>query len=134
MITLGNTSIRCVLAPGHTYGTMAFFFHATAGETARYVGYWGGVGFLTVYGGFCRDYGLPVGKHLRMAESIQKLRQEPVELMLGNHPPQNCTLEKRTWMWEHPGENPFVNPAGWTEFLDTVETRLAEFVALGYGD
>lgn len=50
IITLGNTSIRCVLTPGHTHGTMTFFFDARDedGNTLR-AGYMGGCGMLTVY-------------------------------------------------------------------------------------
>jgi len=57
-----------------------------------------------------------------------------VEITLGNHPAQNCTLEKRQWMLEHPGENPFIHPDGWQTFLTAMTERLAEFVAAGYGD
>lgn len=122
IITLGNTSIRCRLVPGHTYGTMAFFFDAVD-ETGKrlHVGYFGGCGFLTTYRGYCRDMKLPEEKLERMGESIRKVYDEPVDIVIGNHPSQNDTIGKRDWMLAHPEENPFINPEGWHIFLDTLE-------------
>lgn len=131
VITLGNTSIRCVLAPGHTYGTMAFFFDVTDGSKTRRAGYYGGVGFLTMYRQYCLDMGLPVGKSEAMRQSILKLWDEPVDILLGNHPGQNCTLEKREWMLAHPEQNPFINPQAWHIFLSELEKKRQEFDAAG---
>ena len=133
VVTLGNTSITCLLAPGHTYGTMAFFFDVTDGEQILRAGYYGGTGVLTMYDQYCLDYGMPVGKVSAMKKTIQRLLQEKVDITLGNHPAQNCTLEKRQWMLDHPGENPFLNPDTWSIFLNILEERRQEFEDLGYG-
>ncbi|MBQ6685785.1 MAG: hypothetical protein IJM99_06735 [Firmicutes bacterium] len=131
-ITVGNTTVRCVLAPGHTHGTMAFFFPVTDGTTTFQAGYWGGAGFLTTYKEFCRTYGLPEDLAVRMGETIEKLRKEPVDICLGNHPNQNCTLEKRQYMIDHPGENPFLDKTSWEVFLTLQEKKRKDFEALGY--
>lgn len=133
VITLGNTSITCLLAPGHTYGTMAFFFDVTDGVQTLRAGYYGGTGMLTMYDQFCLDYGMPVGKVSAMKRTIQRLLQEKVDITIGNHPAQNCTLEKRQWMLDHPGENPFLNRESWPAFLHVLEDRRREFEDLGYG-
>ena len=88
----------------------------------------------SLHGAWCRDLGLPAKKADAMLDSVKKLRGEKVEINLGNHPPQNCTLEKRAWMKEHPGENPFLDETAWHAFLDLQTQRLKEFCALGYGD
>ena len=132
ILTVGNTSIRCVLAPGHTMGTMAFFFDAVDGKETKKVDYLGGVGFLSVYKDYCREYGLPLNKTELLKDSIEKIRPEKVDIFLGNHPYHNCTLEKRQWMIDHPGENPFINPNGWDIFLNALETRRQDFERLGY--
>ena len=131
-IKVGNTTIRCVLAPGHTHGTMAFFFPVTAGNTTLQVGYWGGAGFLTTYKEFCRTYGLPEDLAIRMGETIEKLQKESVDICLGNHPNQNCTLEKRQYMIDHPGENPFLDSSSWNIFLTLQEKKRKDFEAMGY--
>lgn len=132
IIHLGNTSIRCILAPGHTMGTMAFFFDVTDGKKCLRCGYWGGVGFLTTYKAYNREYGLPENKCALMKESIEKLRREKVDITIANHPYHNCTVEKREYMLQHPDCNPFLNADTWKIFLDTAEQRQKEFEALGY--
>jgi len=133
VIELGNTKITCILAPGHTYGTMAFFFDVSDGEKTLRAGYYGGTGVLTMYDQYCLDYGMPVGKVSAMKRTIQRLLQEHVDITLGNHPSQNCTLEKRQRMLDCPGENPFLDPKSWSAFLHVLEARRQEFEALGYG-
>lgn len=131
-ICLGNTRILCRLAPGHTWGTMAFFFTVYDGTETRRVGYWGGTGFLTMYRDYCRDMGLKEGKAEAMLQTIAMLRKEKVDITIGNHPGQNCTLEKREWMLSHPGTNPFDNPASWPAFLSNVEEKCRYFIEKGF--
>ncbi len=131
-IRLGNTDITCVLSPGHTLGTLSFFFDVYDGEKTLRAGYFGGVGLLTVYKDFCRKFGLPLDQCQRLKETFVKLRDYHVDIMLGNHPAQNRTLEKRQWMLEHPGENPFLDSDAWLQFLDAQELRRQDFEAKGY--
>lgn len=131
-ITLGNTDITCLLTPGHTCGTMTFFFDVTNGEKTLRAGYLGGAGFLTIYKEHNLEYELPLDKNRQLRESISRLKQYHVDIHLGNHPHHNCTLEKRQYMLEHPGENPFVDRRSWQVFLQDLENQSMEFAALGY--
>lgn len=128
VLQLGNTKVRCVLAPGHTYGVMAFFFEV-GGKLA---GIWGGTGITSLHGAWCRALGLPAKKAEAMLKSVEKLRPEQVEINLGNHPPQNCTLEKRQWMMEHPGDNPFIGFESWQIMLNSVEEQVRDYMEKGY--
>lgn len=128
ILQLGKVQVRCVAAPGHTYGVMAFFFEV-GGKLA---GTWGGTGMTSLHGQWCRDLGLPAKKAQAMLESVKKLRRETVQINLGNHPPQNCTLEKLAWMQEHPGENPFLGEESWKIMLDLVEEQVLDFMEKGY--
>lgn len=132
VITLGNTSIRCVLSPGHTPGTMSFFFDATDGVHRKKVGYFGGVGFLTMYREYLQEYKLEPDMLEQLRQTIINLSKISVDIFLGNHPSHNCTLEKRQYMLDHPGTNPFINPKGWQIFLEALEARRADFERLGY--
>ena len=131
-VCLGNTDITCVLSPGHTFGTMSFFFDVTDGQQTLRAGYLGGAGFLTMYKAYCSWYRLPQTKCEAMKETIQKLWPEKVDITLGNHPAQNNTLGKRKFMIENPGTNPFINPQCWHIFLSCLEERRAQFEQLGY--
>lgn len=132
VITLGDTQIHCVLSPGHTPGTMSFFFQVTDGETFLDVGYFGGVGFLPLYKAYLEEYALPSNMLEILGDTIKLLKKRQVDIFLGNHPNHNCTLEKRQYMQAHPGTNPFINRAGWNIFLDALETRRADFQQQGY--
>lgn len=131
-IRLGSTDITCVLSPGHTCGTMTFFFDVTDGERTLRAGYFGGAGLLTVYKDYCRKFDLPLNKSQMLEETLRKLKNYRVDIMLGNHPPQNRTLEKRENMLEHPGENGFLDPDAWLQFLEAQEERLRDFQSKGY--
>ena len=133
VLNFGSLEIRCEPAPGHTPGTMAFFFDVKEGEKTYHVGYYGGVGFLSVYREFLAEYNLPLSLREDFFRSLDKVYNEKVDVVLGNHPSQNGTLEKRAKMIENPnGENPFISPTEWREFLDTVKERLRVFVDMGY--
>ena len=131
-IRLGNTDIKCVLSPGHTFGTLSFFFDVYEGGQVLRAGYLGGAGFLTMYKLYCTWYHLPTNKGEVMGQTIRKLWDEPVDILLGNHPAQNNLVEKREWWLEHPEKNPFINPEAWHIFLGTLEQRRKEFEAAGY--
>ena len=128
VLTLGNTSILCRLAPGHTEGTMAFFFNVKEGDKTYRVGYFGGVGFNTLYKEYYEPMGLP-NMQQAMAETVKKMREEKVDVCLGNHPGQNCTLERREAMLREKGRNPFIDSTAWTALLDAIDERLAGYEA-----
>lgn len=132
VLTLGNTSIRCVLTPGHTGGVMTFFFDVTDGETTYHAGYFGGAGYLTAIRDYCRQFDLPENMLEQMVQSTYKVWDEPVDIMIGNHPPQNCTLEKRQWMIDHPGENPFIDPDAWHYFLTLLREGFSKAIEDGF--
>lgn len=132
IITLGNTKIRCVLAPGHTMGTLAFFFEVTDGIKKYNVGYLGGLGFLSIYKHFCKKYNLPENKCDILKKTIETMKKEAVDIVLGNHPNHNCLIEKREYMIKNHNINPFINKNAWTIFLDCLEQRRSDFERLGY--
>ena len=128
VLTLGNTSILFRLAPGHTMGTLAFFFDVTDGKCIKRAGCWGGVGFFTVYKQHSRDFGLPENKCQLFLESAKKLQTEHVDIHLGNHPENNQTLQKYQKMLDEPGCNPFLDSNAWGVFLRNLETNARKFM------
>ena len=46
---------------------------------------------------------------------------------MGNHTANVDLLNKRTYMLEHPGENPFIDPEAWKKYLDGKEKELKKF-------
>lgn len=131
-ISLGNTKIICVSAPGHSEGVMAFFFDAIDGTIKKKVGYWGGVGFFTIHKAHLLKYGLPLDLRDRLGETIIRLRKEHADITIGNHPANNKTIERYHYMREHPYDNPFIDGAVWNEQLDIMQTKLDDFIAKDY--
>ena len=131
VLTLGNTSIRCVLTPGHSPGVMSFFFDTVDNGTTYHVGYFGGAGYNTLYKKKLEQDGLPLSMRQTFLDSLQKVREEPVDIVLGNHPRQNETLQKREKMLAHPGTNPFIDPQEWKRFIDELSTNFRKFMEEG---
>jgi len=130
VITLGNTSVRCVSVPGHTMGVMAYFIELTENGETQLAGLYGGVGLNTLCRDFVLEYGVPEHRACYV-NSLEKVRYEPVTITLGNHTAQNNTLGKRQQMLDNPeGPNPFIDPAEWQRAIDQnierYHTMLAE--------
>ena len=111
VLTFGNTTIRCTMVPGHTDGCVALFFDAYNGDEVKRCGYYGGFGFNTLQ----KDYLLEIGDtglktRQVYLDSLAKVRNEKVEVFLGNHCINNDTLGRRQKQLDNPdGPNPFVD-------------------------
>ena len=132
-IRLGNTVIHCVETVGHTEGTMSFFFDVEDGGKVWHAGTFGGAGFITMYKEFFVRYGLP-DLQPAFLYSLELMKQQNVQLVLGNHPAPNHILQKMEKLLKDPeGENPFIDPTGqdWQNYLAWVEAEFHQFMADG---
>ncbi len=131
MLTLGNTSVKCVLTPGHSPGVMSFFFDTQEDGATYHIGYFGGAGFNTLYRRKLEADDLPLSMRETFLESLAKVREYPVDVVLGNHPRQNETLKKREMMLAGAQSNPFVDPDEWKCFVDQMSEKFRQFMANG---
>ena len=112
--------------PGHTAGCVALFFDVSDGEKTVRAGYYGGFGFNTLTKEYLTEIGDP-GFQMRKVyiESIDKVKDEKVELFLGNHTENNKFFEKLEKLKADPdGENPFINDQDWKEYLEQKKAEL----------
>ena len=116
IISLGNTRIRCVSTPGHTPGTMSFFFNVFYNGKEYIAGMHGGVGTNTMQNGFLEKYNLPKTCREEFLEGLNKVRNEKVEIFVGNHVWNNATREKAEQITDD--FNPFINEKEWIPFID----------------
>ena len=121
VVTLGNTSIRCLSTPGHTDGTMSFFFDVTENGVTYKAGMFGGAGCNTLYKEFLDKYSLPYEMRQKYLNSVLRLRTEEVDVFVGNHVWNNNTDGKIAALATSE-KNPFIVPGEWQAFL---EGRLA---------
>lgn len=118
-LTLGNTTVTFMETPGHTKGTVSFFLDVEENGNVYRVGSFGGAGANTLaqgkfdYEGCREDY----------RASVCRLRQEQVDVFIGNHVWNNNTYEYGKLLLET-GENRFIDRTLWTQFLDYCEKRL----------
>ncbi|MBO4304367.1 MAG: MBL fold metallo-hydrolase [Lentisphaeria bacterium] len=127
-ITLGGTTITARLTPGHTEGTLSFFFDVSDGVRTLRAGMHGGVGMNSLSGAFLKSHGLPMDLQKQFLAGLDLCRKEKVEVFLGNHVGQNDTLGKgkRVLAGE---KDAFIDPKGWLDFLDKSEKRMRDLMA-----
>ena len=127
IITLGNTSVRCVSSPGHTDGVMSFFFDITDGTRTLRAGMHGGVGLNTLNRDFLTRNALPFENREKYFATLAKLEREHVDVFIGNHVGNNDTVGKLNAMAAD-GQNPFVDPSAWGAFLAQCRTNLETLI------
>ena len=119
----GDTSVRCVYTPGHTDGTISLLITLPDGTVA---GMFGGIGTNTLQSNFLRRYGLSFDCRRKFKESIDKLWDEKVDLVLGNHPDQSHTYEKMIRVLN--GETSVADPEGWHALLRSAERNYKKIL------
>lgn len=129
VIELGNTKIRCVLTPGHTIGVMSHFWDLEEAGKTYHVGIYGGAGFASLSTETLNEAGLPLSLQKAFADSIDKVWDEPVDIMLGNHPFHNDLYKKHAAQVEG-AVNPFINSEEWHRFLTELKTGYKAFMKL----
>ena len=72
-------------------------------------------------------YELPLDMPQRMVASLDRIKDEPVEVHLGNHPYNNKTLQKRERQLKD-GGNPFVDASTWPEFVADIRPKSLKLI------
>ena len=126
-LTIGNLKIRCRLVPGHTPGVMAFFFDLTEDGKKLRAGLLGGVGLAAIHRYHLEEFGLPMSLPFDMLKAVRELKDEHVDIHLGNHPANNHTIEKREKQLIS-GGNPFISDEDWGIFLEDLESRILDVI------
>ena len=127
IFSFGGKEIRCVLTPGHTLGTMSFFFHVTDGGKTYLAGQFGGAGINAIKLPYMLHYQLPLDMPHRMVASLDKIKDEPVAVHLGNHPYNSRTLEKRARQLAE-GGNPFVDTTTWPALMEDIRKKSLKII------
>lgn len=123
-LSLGNTEILFVETPGHTKGTISFFFNTKENGTIYRVGSFGGAGANTLV----KDKFDYEDCRAGYLNSIERLSREKVDVFIGNHVWNNDTYEKGEVL-RKTGENLFVDGQIWGEFLSFCKKRLEDIIA-----
>ncbi|MBQ4088217.1 MAG: MBL fold metallo-hydrolase [Clostridia bacterium] len=123
VVQLGNTEIRVLETPGHTIGTISLFFETAEKGKIYRVGTFGGAGANTLAKG---RFDYPDCREGYRA-SLARLREETVDVFIGNHVWNNDT-EAKAKILKETGENPFIDDELWCMFLNFCEKRLDDLI------
>lgn len=127
ILQLAGRTIRCIHAPGHTLGTYAFFIDTYTHGIPMIAAMHGGVGINSMSASFLTNNGIPLSIRTQYRQSLHRLKNEKVDIVLGNHPDQNDTERKAQLKTQN--YNPFVDPKEWVQFLHKCEGRLDQLLA-----
>ena len=127
VITLGNTYIKCVATPGHSDGTMSFFFDVTDGKKTLRAGLHGGVGTNTMDTEGLKKYNRAPSCREEHLFGLMKVRGEKFDICLGNHIKNNDTEGKIKRVLD--GEtDAFIDRDEWVRFIDSRIKRIKEVI------
>ena len=126
-ICLGNTKILCLATPGHTEGTYSFFFDVDIGGTTYRAGMFGGAGTNQLKKAFLHKYKCSWLNRGLYFKSVERLKQEHVDIFLGNHCWNNKTRENYEKMLVSQ-TNPFIDDSKWLPYLESCEASAAQVI------
>lgn len=113
---MGGMSIRTIPTPGHTPGCTSFVFDVQAGDEKTYTcAMMGGLGIDNLSDEGLEKSGLPVSLRQEYIDSLEKLMELHVDIVLPSHPNQYDILEiagKRT-----DRTVPLADPGAWGRLL-----------------
>lgn len=124
LLHFGNITVKAIAAPGHTPGTMAYFFDLPCGYRAAMHG---GIGWNTLQSQYIINHILDGSWRQDYLHSLSKLQGLPVDIVLGNHPEQSRTFQKKA---EKTADfNPFIDSGEWDRMLQELDDGVREFYA-----
>ncbi|MBE7052458.1 MAG: MBL fold metallo-hydrolase [Ruminococcaceae bacterium] len=125
-IKIGSTVIKCVATPGHTEGAMSYFFNVCENDITLRVGIHGGAGLNSMEEWYLKEKGLPLDMPQIFVGSMEKLKEEHVDIYVGNHMAQNNAKEKYEKLIAG-DKNAFVNPDEWVSYLNSAIDGAKEY-------
>ena len=128
VIELGNTKIECLFTPGHTEGSVSFFMDVIENGEVYRAAMFGGSGINQLKKDFMHKWRVSYLCRGLFFDSVERLLQREVDVMIGNHSWQNHTLEKYEKM-KDATINPFIDPSEWGAYLHKLYAGLQKVIA-----
>ncbi len=122
-LVFGNIKVTAYKAAGHTPGTMAYVFTLPDGKIAAMHG---GLGWNTLSSTYSKEKKLGNQWRMDYIESLERLENLDVDIVLGNHPIQANVFEK---IARKTAEfNPFIDKNEWQNLLRQTKDSFIEMV------
>lgn len=127
VFSFNGTDVRCMATPGHTAGAMSFFFDISHNGKKFKTAIHGGAGVLTMSKAYLNDYNLPFTLRDDFIDAMNRLKDEEVDVYIGNHLEQNNTAEKYEKLING-DELAFVNPDEWRAGCESCISALRNMI------
>ena len=108
-------------------GTMSLFFNITDGDKAYKAGMFGGSGHNTLVKAYLEKYNISRDVRNTFRESLLRVREEEVEVHVGNHVGNNDT-EGKIKLLPTCEKNPFLDSSDWKRFIDSRIAKIDEII------
>lgn len=128
VLEFGNTRIECVLTPGHTLGTLSFFWNIEGAHEPLTAAMFGGTGHNTMERDWLAANHMPLDMPERYRAGLHCVFDRRVDVFVGNHLGHNRSLEKLQERAQGV-KFPFVDRGEWQRFLLSEERSLDEMLA-----
>lgn len=116
-VRLGNTEVTCIATPGHTAGAMSFFFNVWDGKRGLRAGLHGGMGINTMSSEYLIAHDLPFSCRDDFVAAMKRIKEERVDIFLGNHAEHNHTLIKAKQLAQG-NTDVFVDSSEWSPYVE----------------
>ncbi len=126
VFSFGDITIRCILTPGHTDGTLTFIITLPQGNEKIVAAMHGGIGANSMTSEFLNKYNLSFDCREKFRKGLHTLASEHVDLVLGNHPQQNDTEAKLSALLS--GVETVTDSTEWQRLLKIAEERLDDVI------
>lgn len=123
-IQLGNISITPVHTPGHTPGTYSLFFELEEAGRSYRCGLQGGLGLNTLTDDYIKASGQPLQVRRDYLDSLQKIENYPIDVVIPSHPNQASLFEKQ----KQGTVDAFICPGEWKEMLEEKRVELLKIM------
>ena len=130
VISLGNVEILCKFTPGHTAGTFSFFFYVEQDGKRYRAGMLGGAGIKQMSKDYLDRHGLSYKQRDDFYCTLERLKAESVDIVLGNHPGQSKTFQKQARKLAGE-ETAFVDSAEWVPYLERLRKKMDQMIQEG---
>ncbi len=127
-IEIGDLLIRCVHTPGHSAGSVSFFFDVSEGGRILRAGLCGLGGTLPLHAGRLLKYGIPLATRDEYAASIVMLEGEQVDITLDTHPRPDGILDRRATSLRGGDAEAFIGGDVWRRTLRDYRARFRDFM------
>lgn len=124
-LKIGDKRFKFYETPGHSRGSLTFYFNVSYAGKEYTAGMFGGGGLKSMSKEYLNKYGLPLSLRDDFIKSIDRVYDMVPDVHVGNHLGDNKHFEKLGKVGK--ADNPFIDGSTWKWFLDKRKGEAKEY-------